>query len=183
MENEPIQTAEQMVLGPRRRARRRGQAGSIFRRGLNWTVVYRTPDGRQKWEGGFHTKEEAQKQLGTILGNIRENRYVEPKDIPFREFCDIWMKKSKSILKPKTWASYQSALNRWIVPNSDERRRELARERVTILGDWPICDISRSAVKSFVDQLLGRPELSRKFVKNVVILLHRLLKKRLTANT
>jgi len=174
MEIEAMQAAEQTAPGSRRRTRRRGQGGSIFRRGTNWTLVYRTPDGRQKWEGGYRTKEEAQKRLGAVLGTIRENRYVEPKDIRFRDFCDDWMKKSKAILKPKTWASYQSALNRWIAPNSDERRTELAKARIPLLGEWSICDINRSTVKNFVDQLLARPELSRKFVKNVVILLHRL---------
>jgi len=32
---------------PRRRARRRGQSGSCFRRGDSWTIVYRTPEGKQ----------------------------------------------------------------------------------------------------------------------------------------
>jgi integrase len=159
MENEAIQNAETSERRPRRRTKKRGQAGSIFRRGLNWTIIYRTPDGKQKWEGGFRTKEEAQGKLGTVLGSIRENRYVEPKDILFKTFCEDWMKKSKAILKPKTWASYQSALKVWITP---------------AFGDWPICDINRSAVKNFVDKLLADPELSRKFIKNVLILLHRL---------
>jgi len=161
MENEAIaiQTAEQTVSRPRRRTKKRGQGGSIFRRGLNWTVVYRTPDGKQKWEGGFRTKEEAQNKLGTVLGTIRDNRYVEPKDILFKTFCEDWMTKSKAILKPKTWASYQSALTVWITP---------------AFGEWPICDINRSSVKDFVGKLLANRELSRKFVKNVLILLHRL---------
>jgi len=94
-----------------------------------------------------------------ILGSIRENRYVEPKEIIFREFCDDWMKTAKSVLKPKTWASYQSALKNWILPK---------------FGVWPICDINRASVKTFKDNLLMNKELSRKFVKNVLILLHRL---------
>jgi integrase len=159
METEAIQKAEPAAPRLRRRSRRRGQGGSIFRRGLNWTVVYRTPDGKQKWAGGFRTKEEAQKQLGTVLGSIRDNRYVEPKDILFTTFCEDWMTKSKAILKPKTWASYQSALKVWITP---------------AFGEWPICDINRSSVKEFVGKLLANQELSRKFVKNVLILLHRL---------
>jgi hypothetical protein len=68
---------------PRRKAKRRGQRGSILRRGASWSVVYRTPDGKQKWQGGYRTKEEAQKQVDIILGSIRENRYVEPKEIIF----------------------------------------------------------------------------------------------------
>jgi len=98
---------------PGRKAKRRGQRGSILRRGSSWSVVYRTPDGKQKWQGGFRTKEDAQKQVDIILGSIRENRYIEPKEIIFREFCDDWMSKAKAVLKPKTWASYQSALKNW----------------------------------------------------------------------
>jgi len=144
---------------PRRKAKRRGQRGSILRRGASWSVVYRTPDGKQKWQGGYRTKEDAQKQVDIILGSIRENRYVEPKEVIFREFCDDWMKTAKSVLKPKTWASYQSALKNWILPK---------------FGNWPICDINRASVKAFKDGLLMNRELSRKFIKNVLILLHRL---------
>ena len=144
---------------PPRRGRRRGQQGSIFKRGGAWTVVYRKPDGKQKWEGGFAKKEEATARLGVVLNSLRENRYVEPQTILFRQFCDNWMDKAKHVLKPKTWSWYQSALKKWITPQ---------------FGDWPICDISRAAVKSFVDSMLSNPKLGRKFVKNTAILLHRL---------
>jgi hypothetical protein len=53
----------------------------------------------------FAQKEDAQKRLDTVLGNIRSNRYVEPKNIQFKDFCEDWMKKSKAILKPQTWAN------------------------------------------------------------------------------
>lgn len=146
---------------PRRRAKRRGQRGSILRRpgASNYTIIYRAPDGKQKWESGFATKEDAQSRLDVALGSIRKNTYVEAKKILFEEFCKDWMGKAKATLKPKTWASYQSALNNWITPK---------------FGQWPICDISRGAVKDFKDELLANKELSRKFVKNVLILLHRL---------
>lgn len=94
-----------------------------------------------------------------MLGSIRKNTYVEAKKILFEEFCKDWMSKAKATLKPRTWASYQSALNNWITPK---------------FGQWPICDINRASVKGFKDELLADKELSRKFVKNVLILLHRL---------
>lgn len=144
---------------PPRRGRRRGQQGSLFKRGDSWTIVYRKPDGKQKWEGGFAKKEEATARLGVVLGSIREHRYIEPQTILFRQFCDNRMEQAKHVLKPKTCSWYQSALKKWITPQ---------------FGDWPICDISRAAVKSFVDSLLSNPKLGRKFVKNTTILLHRL---------
>jgi integrase len=145
---------------PRRRERR-GQRGSIVRRNGSptHTIIYRSPDGTQKWESGFATKEAAQTRLDAVLGSIRKNTYIEVKKILFKEFCDDWMTKAKPILKPKTWASYNSALKNWITPE---------------FGEWPICDINRAAVKCFKDKLLANADLSRKFIKNVLILLHRL---------
>ncbi len=153
--------AEPITGQPRRRAKRRGQRGSIFRRpgASNYTIIYRAPDGKQKWESGFANKEDAQTRLDVVLGSIRKNAYVEAKKVRFEEFCDDWMGKAKATLKPKTWASYHSALKNWITPK---------------FGQWLICDINRAAVKDFKDELLASKELSRKFVKNVLILLHRL---------
>jgi integrase len=146
---------------PRRRAKRRGQRGSVVRRpgASAYTIIYRSPDGKQKWEGGFATKEDAQTRLDTVLGSIRKNTYVEVRKILFEDFSKDWMSKAKAVLKPKTWASYQSALKNWITPK---------------FGLWLICDINRAAVKDFKDELLAKKDLSRKFIKNVLILLHRL---------
>ncbi|GEM_PF-5519899 len=145
---------------PRRRARMRGQSGSIIRRGDFWTIIYRTREGKQKWEGGFRTKDTAQSHLNEVLDAIRRNKYVEPKDTPFREFCDAWMKEiATESLKPATWTSYQSALKNWILP---------------AFGDYALCEIRKADVVKFLYKLLGNRDISRKFVKNVHILLHRL---------
>lgn len=162
MEDQTPQGAGEIGRRPSpRRARRRGQRGSIMRRSGStlYSIIYRTPAGRQKWESGFRTKENAQQRLDVVLGSIRSNTYTEPKAIRFDEFCQDWMNKSTSILKPKTWASYQSALKNWITPK---------------FGAWEISDINRASVKGFKDELLGNRELSRKFVKNVLVLLHRI---------
>jgi integrase len=147
------------VERPHRRTRRRGQRGSIFKRGDAWTVVYRTREGKQKWEGGFLKKDLAQARLDEVLGAIRNNRYVEPKDTPFKTFCDSWMESAKATLKPRTWISYQSALKNWITP---------------AFGDRSLSDIRKTDVLDFLYELLKDREISRKFVKNVHILLHRL---------
>jgi hypothetical protein len=46
------------------------QAGSIVKKGKRYYVVYRTPDKKQKWEGGYKTKGEAQTRLTEVLGQI-----------------------------------------------------------------------------------------------------------------
>ena len=147
---------------PRRRLKRRGQRGSILRRpgASSYTIIYRAPDGKQKWESGFVTKEDAQERLDIVLGSIRKNTYVEVKKILFEEFSADWMSKAKAMVKPKTWASYQSALKNWITPK---------------FGQWSVCDINRASAKAFKDELLANKDLSRKFIKNVLTFLHRLL--------
>jgi len=62
-------------------------------------------------------------------------------------------------LKPRTWASYQAALKNWITPT---------------FGEQLLCDIRKADVLDFLYGLLKDPEISRKFVRNVHILLHRL---------
>lgn len=155
------QTASQVspAKPPRRRRRRRGQRGSIVRRGDSFTIIYRKPDGKQKWESGFRTKGEASDRLDAVLNSIRENRYSEPTATGFREFCDDWMESAKTFLKPQTWATYRSALKCWITPE---------------FGGMVLCDIRKADVVRFLHRLLADRDISRKFVKNVHILLHRI---------
>lgn len=147
-----------------RRRRSRGQNGSKFKRGDSYTIVYRTREGKQKWEGGFPTSDLAQARLNEVLVALRNNKYVELTDQTFKEFCDDSMEKAKHVLKPKTWTGYESALKKWLIPK---------------FGNWPICNINRSAVKDFVDSLLSNPKLGRKAVKNTASLLHRFLEEAL----
>jgi integrase len=157
---EATATAVEVVTRNRNRTtRRRGGRGIIVKRGNTYTAVYRTREGKQKWEGGFQKKEWAQARLNEVQDAIRNNKYVEPKETLFKTFCDDWMEQAKAILKPRTWISYQSALKNWITP---------------AFGDRMLSDIRKKDVLDFLYGLLKNREISRKFVKNVHILLHRL---------
>jgi integrase len=145
------------------RHRRRGQHGSVLKRGEYWTLIYRVK-GKQKWEGGFETKGKAQDRLGVVLKSIGDNRYVEKKEISVADFCLDWMEKSKATLKPKTWCFYQSVLAIRILPQ---------------FGDSQLRDVNRDAVKDFVWKLESDKKLSRKTVKNAVALLHGLFEEAL----
>jgi hypothetical protein len=134
MENSKI-IAREAINEPKRKRRKRGQAGSCFRRGSSYTIIYRAPNGKQKWESGFRTKEAARARLNEALGEIRKGKYVESTDLLFGEFCDTWMENAKGSLKPTTWVYYRSVLKKWIRPT---------------LGERPICEISRGEVKDFI---------------------------------
>ncbi len=154
------EVASPVEVPKRRKARKRGQAGSIIKRGNSWTIIFRQPDGKQVWKSGYRTKDEARDALHDTLKTIRNNKYVEEqRDLLFTDFTKTWMESAKTFLKPQTWASYESALKCWITPE---------------FGDKVLCDIRKAEVVKFLYRLLADPELSRKFVKNVHILLHRI---------
>jgi integrase len=167
-EEEKVHNAPEIpdVRPPRiSRRRHRGQAGSVLKRGFGYTIVYRV-NGKQTWQSGFATKKEAQDRLTIVLASIGANTYVEPKQVSLETFVNDWMTASKATLKPKTWASYQSALDVWILPK---------------FGQWLLPDIGRGAVGAFKAELIAaisttteRP-LSRKSVRNTMRLLHNIL--------
>ncbi len=142
----------------RRKSRKRGQAGSIIKRGNTYTIIFRQAAGKQIWKSGYRTKDEARGALNDTIKTIRNNTYVEKRrDLLFTDFTKTWMESAQTFLKPQTWASYESALRCWITPE---------------FGDKALCDIRKAEVVKFLYRLLGNRDLSRKFVKNVHILLH-----------
>ncbi|NWF83366.1 MAG: Arm DNA-binding domain-containing protein [Bryobacteraceae bacterium] len=46
------------------------QRGAIVRRYKGYSIKYRTPEGKQKWESGFDTKAKAQTRLNELLRDI-----------------------------------------------------------------------------------------------------------------
>jgi integrase len=148
------------------RRRSRAQRGSIIKRGESWTIVYRTPDAKQKWEGGFEKKDRAQARLDEVLGAIRANKYVPRTDETLREYCDASMETAKHTVKPKTWVGMESVLRKWLYP---------------AFGDWPISSINRQAVTKFRDDLIANPKIGPKSVKTIVSTLHRFLEEALDA--
>ncbi len=73
------------------------QRGSIVRRYGRYAVVYRTPEGKQKWEGGFETKAQAQTRLNELLRDIGKGDYIEPKSMTFGKFAEEWIESRSSI--------------------------------------------------------------------------------------
>ena len=67
------------------------QRGAIIRRGTTFSVKYRTPAGKQKWESGFANRSQAQHRLNQVLGEITHGSYVEPKATKFEKFANEWM--------------------------------------------------------------------------------------------
>jgi integrase len=159
-----------MIENKVKRRRKHWQRGSVYKRGAGYAIVYRKPDGAQKWESGFPTKGKAQNRLNEVMGQIQSKKFLDPQDKLFKEWCAEWLEAEKVNLKPSTWSSYRSAVDKWLIPH---------------FGEWYVSDVTRRSVIEFFDGLQAK-QLSRKFVKNVHVLMHKVFKdalyRELTAN-
>jgi|HubBroStandDraft_6_1064221.scaffolds.fasta_scaffold200110_2 integrase len=145
---------EKKPVEPRRRKKHR-QGGSILKMGSTYTIIFRNPDGKQKWQRGFPTKGAARDALTAKIREISENKYREIRPILFKDFADRWLEARKGQVKPSTWGSYRSALKTHIEPR---------------FGTWELSCITRRDICEMRDALLAEG-LSGKFVKNVFLLL------------
>jgi len=76
----------------------------------------------------------------------------------FSRFCDDWLETTKATRKPQTWGNYRSMIEKRLKPT---------------LGDFEVRDVTRADVQGLRDRLF-KTKLSRKSVKNVFLLLHKL---------
>lgn len=149
---------EKQERRPRRRSARR-QSGSVFPRGNGWTVVFRNPNNKQKWLGGFATKGEAQKRLTAELEKIGSGTYREVGSVQFSEFCETCLSLWKTRIKPSTWCTWKSAIKKWLVPH---------------FGGYDVQDISKANVEDFLSSLLQHQKIALNTVKHIRSLLYRI---------
>jgi integrase len=116
------------------------QAGTITKKRKRWYIVYRTPTRKQKWEGGFKTKGQAQGRLTAILGQIQDGGYIEPSEMTFEEFADQWLKNRVNV-RGSTSEGYESYLKVHIKPE---------------LGKLKLKEIRHSDVQGLVVKLAGK---------------------------
>ncbi len=133
------------------------QRGSIVKRYGRYAVVYRTPEGKQKWEGGFETKAQAQTRLNELLRDIGKGDYIEPKSMTFGKFAEEWIE-SRSSIRGSTLSAYASLIRQRIKPFFEKMR---------------LTEIGYEQVQRFVNELAV--ELSPKTVHNALILLRVML--------
>jgi integrase len=113
------------------------QAGSIIKKRKRYYVVYRRPDKKQKWEGGFATKGKAQTRLTELLRQMDTGTYVEATEETFSEFADKWLKNRVGI-KGSTLQNYESYLKVHVQP---------------VLGAVKVKDIRPSTIQDLIAKL------------------------------
>lgn len=116
--------------------------GHIRRRGKSWSIVYDVGGHghrRQKWQGGFRTRREAEQALNETLARLDLGTYVEASKVTLGEYLVSWLPSVAMELKPSTWDSYRRAVEAQIVPR---------------LGSTPLQKVTTAAIKSFYADLL-----------------------------
>ena len=146
------------------------QRGGVYRRGTTWTVFWRTDaaDGRkQHTKGGFRTKKEAQQFLTETLAAIQQGVFREPSKVTFGEFLvERWLPAREQALRPSTFATYRGLVERQILPG---------------LGGVQIQQLTPDHLDRFYADLVAL-DLSPKTVRNVHVLVHRVLKDAMRKN-
>jgi len=94
--------------------------GHIYRRGSTWTIVHdeTTPGGtrKQRSRGGFKTEKEAQRELTKALATLDAGTYVKPTVQTVGDYLREWLAAVELQLRPSTFTSYKSLVERQIVP-------------------------------------------------------------------
>jgi integrase len=122
------------------------QAGSIIKKRKRYYIVYRTETGKQKWEGGFDNKGQAQTRLTEVLGQIQKGAYIEPSEKTFGVFADQWLKNRVNI-EGATAEGYESYLKMHVKP---------------VIEDMKLKDIRHSHIQELVASLVVKQSARKK---------------------
>ena len=127
-----------------------------------------TEERRQKSQGGFRTKKEAQEALDKAKVAVAENRFVATTNVTVRSFLsDEWLPAIRQTVRPTTFTSYSSHVRNHLVPRlgSIQLRRLNA---ATINAHY--------ALLSEQGKLQGEGGLSPASVRRIHATLHRALR-------
>jgi site-specific recombinase XerD len=128
-------------------------------------VIYRTPEGKQKWESGFETKGQAQTGITEVLGQIQTGGYVGSSEKTLGDFADEWLKNRVNV-RGSTSEGYECYLKVHVKPD---------------LGKMKLTDIRHSHVQGFVAGLTGKKTrkdtpLSANTIRKIITMLKSIFK-------
>lgn len=104
--------------------------GHIRKRGNTWAVVVdhgQDEDGkrRQKWHSGYRTKRDAERALTEILSRISAGTYMDPGRQTTADYLREWLTAIKGTIRPGTWTSYRTNVERHVIPRVGARELRL----------------------------------------------------------
>lgn len=96
--------------------------GHVYKRGKTYTIVVdlgrdENDKRKQKSQGGFKTKKEAEKALSELLVKIEKGDYFVSEDMTYKEYLNKWLSEyCCNNLTPKTIKTYKQIINAYILP-------------------------------------------------------------------
>jgi integrase len=123
-----------------------------------YSIMYRDPEGRLRWQGKFTTKRNAQRRLNEVLGEIDKGIYNRPLSITFEQFSLDWMEGRRQI-RGSTESGYGSIINKQLVPR---------------LGQIAVSMLKFENIDAAISGMI-EDELSPKTIHNAVTLLRTML--------
>ena len=78
---------------------------------------------RQKWHGSYKTRREAERASASIVRDLEQNSYVEPRKLTLADYVnDEWLPLMRQQVKPSTWSSYSRNLELHVLPTLGGRQ-------------------------------------------------------------
>ena len=108
-----------------------------------WRATPREKRAPPKSEGWICHPEEAEAALNTVLVKLQQGSYIPPAKVSLRDYLNReWLPPMKSKVKPSTYLSYQTHVERHINPD---------------LGNIPLQKLSPAMLEAFYRRLLTEP--------------------------
>lgn len=131
--------------------------GHIRKRGSGYQIIVDlgrdplTGKRKQKAQGGFKTKKEAEKALAELIIKIEKGEYFDSQKISMKEYLEKWLEIKKPLLKPTTYLFYERIVNNVLIPN---------------LGKMQLDKLKPLHLQSFFTELLNRDDINSTTVKH-----------------
>ena len=157
--------------------RKENSAFAAWAEPARYAIMFRSPDGRQKKEGGFDTKRAAAGVLAKRIAALHDGTYREIVPVTLREYAGKWLAAQRGHLKPSTYRSYESGLGVYLDPAPKETKRRArgraAHQLVRVWGERPLASLTVSDVNAYLAGHAAR--LRPATLRNTLALLTKLL--------
>jgi hypothetical protein len=96
--------------------------GHVRKRGERWYFVHGTDDPatgqrRQKWQGGYASRKDAERGLRESLTSLDTGSWTEPTKLTYAAFVtDVWLPQMRDQVESSTLESYERNLRVHVVP-------------------------------------------------------------------
>jgi len=85
-------------------------------RPLPWFVVWREPETKKQRARAFRLKREAQEWRDKVSTDLRRGTYVDPRPVPFKEWAEGWLARTKPTVSPNAAIVHEWAVTRYVIP-------------------------------------------------------------------